>query len=168
LHPITAQRQVLDSFAQVSAYLAATAVSLVGMYGNGAHLVKISILGVQPLPGSIAVGGVAVITIAACVAVARSWARWDPVRRTVAILLLGVLVVAAVQSLLNSATFDLQPQARYLLVAVAAAAPITAWTLAWRRTGPLSTTRATAIGMLVALALVLDVSGLITAAHTAP
>lgn len=167
LHPITAQRQVLDSFAQVSAYLAATAVSLVGMYGNGAHLVKISILGVQPLPGAVAVAGVAVITIAACVAVERSWARWDPVRRRVATLLLGVLVVAAVQSLLNSATFDLQPQARYLLVAVAAAAPITAWTVAWRRTGPLSTTRATAIGMLVALALVLDVSGLITAAHTA-
>jgi 4-amino-4-deoxy-L-arabinose transferase-like glycosyltransferase len=167
LHPITAQRQVFDSFAQVRGYLAATAVSLVGMYGDGAHLVAISILGVRPLPGTVAVAGVAVITIAACVAVARSWARWDPVRRRVAILLLGVLLVAAVQSVLNSATFDLQPQARYLLVAVAAAAPIAAWTVAWRRTGPLSTTRATAIGVLVALALVLDVSGLITAAHTA-
>jgi 4-amino-4-deoxy-L-arabinose transferase-like glycosyltransferase len=167
LHPITAQRQVFDSFAQVRGYLAATAVSLVGMYGNGAHLVAISILGVRPLPGTVAIAGVAVITIAACVAVARSWARWDPVRRRVAILLLGVLLVAVVQSVLNSATFDLQPQARYLLVAVAAAAPITAWTVAWRRAGPLSTTRATAIGVLVALALVLDVSGLITAAHTA-
>ena len=167
LHPITAQRQVFDSFAQVRGYLAATAVSLVGMYGDGAHLVAISILGVRPLPGTVAIAGVAVSTIAACVAVARSWARWDPVRRRVAILLLGVLLVAAIQSVLNSATFDLQPQARYLLVAVAAAAPITAWTIAWRRTGPLSTTRATAIGVLVALALVLDVSGLITAAHTA-
>lgn len=167
LHPITAQRQVFDSLAQVRGYLAATAVSLVGMYGNGAHLVAISILGVRPLPGTVAIAGVAVISIAACAAVARSWARWDPVRRRVAILLLGVLLVAAIQSVLNSATFDLQPQARYLLVAVAAAAPITAWTIAWRRTGPLSTTRATAIGVLVALALVLDVSGLITAAHTA-
>jgi 4-amino-4-deoxy-L-arabinose transferase-like glycosyltransferase len=167
LHPITAQRQVFDSLAQVRGYLAATAVSLVGMYGNGAHLVAISILGVRPLPGTVAIAGVAVITVAACVAVARSWARWDPVRRRVAILLLGVVLVAAVQSVLNSATFDLQPQARYLLVAVAAAAPITAWTIAWRRTGLLSTTRATAIGVLVALALVLDVSGLITAAHIA-
>lgn len=167
LHPITAQRQVFDSFAQVRGYLAATAVSLVGMYGDGAHLVAISILGVRPLPGTVAIAGVAIITIAACVAVARSWARWDPERRRVAILLLGVLLIAAVQSVLNSATFDLQPQARYLLVAVAAAAPITAWTVAWRRTGPLSTTRATAIGVLVALALMLDVSGLITAAHTA-
>ncbi len=167
LHPITAQRQVFDSFAQVRGYLAATAVSLVGMYGDGAHLVAISILGVRPLPATVAIAGVAVITIAACVAVARSWARWDPVRRRVAILLLGALLVAAIQSVLNSATFDLQPQARYLLVAVAAAAPITAWTIAWRRTGPLSTTRATVIGALVALALVLDVSGLITAAHTA-
>ncbi|MFZ0180227.1 MAG: glycosyltransferase family 39 protein [Candidatus Dormiibacterota bacterium] len=167
LHPITAQRQVFDSFAQVRGYLAATAVSLVGMYGDGAHLVAISILGVRPLPGTVAIAGVAIITIAACVAVARSWARWDPERRRVAILLLGVLLIAAVQSVLNSATFDLQPQARYLLVAVAAAAPITAWTVAWRRTGPLSTTRVTAIGVLVALALMLDVSGLITAAHTA-
>jgi len=122
---------------------------------------------VQPLPGSVAVAGVAVMTIAACVAVARSWATWDPARRRVAILLFVVLLVAAVQSLLNSATFDLQPQARYLLVAVAAAAPITAWTLAWRRTGPLPATRAAAIGVLVALALVLDASGLVTAAHTA-
>jgi 4-amino-4-deoxy-L-arabinose transferase-like glycosyltransferase len=167
LHPITAQRQVFDSFVQVRGYLAATAVSLVGMYGNGAHLVAISLLGVRPLPSSVAVAAVAVIAVAACVAVARSWARWDLVRRRMAILLLVVLGVAAVQSLLNSATFDLQPQARYLLVAVAAAAPITAWTLAWRRTGPLSVERRAAIAALVAVALLLDVSGLITAARIA-
>jgi 4-amino-4-deoxy-L-arabinose transferase-like glycosyltransferase len=167
LHPITAQRQVFDSLAQVRGYLAATAVSLVGMYGNGAHLVAISILGVRPLPGAVAGAGVAVIIIAACVAVARSWARWDPMRRRVAILLLAVIVVAAVQSVLNSATFDLQPQARYLLVAVAAAAPITAWTIAWRRSGPLSVERRAAIAVLVVVALLLDVSGLITAAHIA-
>ena len=81
--------------------------------------------------------------------------------------LLAVLVVAAAQSLLNSATFDLQPQARYLLVAVGAAAPITAWTIAWRRTGPLSQARGAAIALLVTVALVLDVSGLMTAAHAA-
>jgi hypothetical protein len=167
LHPITAQRQVFDSFAQVRGYLAATAVSLVGMYGNGAHLVPISLLGVRPLPSSVAVAAVAVIAVAACVAVARSWARWDPVRRRVATLLLVVLGVAAVQSVLNSATFDLQPQARYLLVAVAAAAPITAWTLAWRRSGPLSVERRAAIAVLVVVALLLDVSGLITAARIA-
>ena len=167
LHPITAQRQVFDSFAQVRGYLAATAVSLVGMYGNGAHLVAISILGVRPLPSAVAGAGIAVITVAAIVAVARSWARWDPVRRRVALLLLAVLLVAAVQSVLNSATFDLQPQARYLLVAVAAAAPITAWTIAWRRTGPLSVERLAAIALMVLGALLLDVSGLITAARIA-
>jgi 4-amino-4-deoxy-L-arabinose transferase-like glycosyltransferase len=139
LHPITAQRQVFDS---------------------------ISILGLRPLPSTLAVAGFAVITIAACVAVARSWERWDRRRRGVAIFLLGVLVVAAVQSVLNSATFDLQPQARYLLVAVAAAAPITAWTIAWRRRGPLPAMRGWAIAALIAVALLLDVSGLITAAHT--
>ena len=166
LHPITAQRQVFDSLSQVRGYLAATALSIVGMYGNGSHFVAISILGVRPLPSTIAVAIIAVVAIAACVAVARSWAGWDTVRRRVATLLLVVLAVAVTQSVLNSATFDLQPQARYLLVAVAAAAPITTWTIAWRRTGQLSSSRSWAIATLVVVALVLDVSGVITAAHT--
>jgi hypothetical protein len=75
--------------------------------------------------------------------------------------------VAVAQSVLNSATFDLQPQARYLLVAVAAATPIIAWTVAWRRGGPLSPARGAGIALLVAVALLLDASGLITAAHLA-
>ncbi len=167
LHPITSQRQVFDSLAQVRGYLAATAVSLVGMYGNGAHFVAISILGARPLPSAIAGGAEALIAVAAVVSVARSWARWDATRRRVAVLLLAVLAVALVQSVLNSATFDLQPQARYLLVAVAAAAPVTAWTLAWRRNGPLSAARGWALAALVGVAVLLDVSGLITAAHAA-
>lgn len=166
LHPITAQRQVFDSFAQVRGYVAATALSIVGMYGNGAHLVGISILGIRPLPSTVAIAAIGVITVAACVAVARSWERWETVRRRVAAILLVVLLVAVAQSVLNSATFDLQPQARYLLVAVAAAAPVTAWTIAWRRTGRLSALRESAIVVLIGVALVLDVSGLITAAHT--
>lgn len=166
LHPITSQRQVFDSLSQVRGYVAATALSLVGMYGNGAHFVAISIFGTRPLPSTVAIAAIALLTIVACVAVARSWGRWNPGRRGVAILLLAVILVALAQSVLNSATFDLQPQARYLLVAVAAAAPITAWTIAWRRTGPLSTARASAIAALVVVAVLLDVSGLITAAHT--
>jgi 4-amino-4-deoxy-L-arabinose transferase-like glycosyltransferase len=166
LHPITSQRQVFDSFAQVRGYLAATVVSLVGMYGNGAHLVAISILGSRPLPSLVAGAAIAALAVAAVVAVARSWPRWDGVRRRIAVLLLVVILIAAVQSVLNSATFDLQPQARYLLVAVAAAAPIAAWTLAWRRAGRLSAARGTAIAFLLGAAILLDVSGLITAAHT--
>jgi hypothetical protein len=167
LHPITAQRQVFDSLSQVRGYVAATALSLVGMYGNGAHFVAISIFGARPLPSTVALAAIAVITIAACAAVVRSWGRWGPDRRGVAIVLLAVILVAVAQSVLNSATFDLQPQARYLLVAVAAAAPITAWTIAWRRNGPLSIARTSAIAALVVVALLLDVSGLMTAAHTA-
>jgi len=167
LHPITAQRQVFDSLSQVRGYLAATALSIVGMYGNGAHFVAISILGARPLPSVVAGVVIALITLAACIAVARSWGRWDTVRRRVAILLLLVILVALAQSVLNSATFDLQPQARYLLVAVAAAAPITAWTIAWRRHRRLSPARCAGIAVLVVVALLLDVSGLITAAHTA-
>jgi 4-amino-4-deoxy-L-arabinose transferase-like glycosyltransferase len=168
LHPITSQRQVFDSLAQVRGYLAATAVSLVGMYGNGAHFVALSILGIRPLPSVVAGAAIVLITFAAVIAVVRSWPAWDSTRRRVALLLLGVVVVAALQSVLNSATFDLQPQARYLLVAVAAGAPIVAWTIAWRRAGrSLSMARAWSIAGLVALALLLDVSGLITAAHIA-
>jgi 4-amino-4-deoxy-L-arabinose transferase-like glycosyltransferase len=167
LHPITSQRQVLNSISQVRGYIAATAQSLIGMYGNGSHFVAISILGIRPLPSAVSVGVVVIITVAACAAVARSWNRWDAPRRGLGILLLIFLVLAGAQSLLNSATFDLQPQARYLFVAVAAAAPIAAWTIAWRRAGPLSALRATSIAVLVAVALVFDVSGLITAAHAA-
>jgi 4-amino-4-deoxy-L-arabinose transferase-like glycosyltransferase len=166
LHPISAQRQVFDSFTQVRAYLAATAQSLVGMYGNGAHLVVISILGRRPLPSLVAGAAITALSLAAVVAVARSWSRWDGVRRRVAVLLLVVILIAAVQSVLNSATFDLQPQARYLLVAAAAAAPIAAWTLAWRRAGRFSAARGSAIALVVGVAILLDLSGLITAAHT--
>ncbi len=167
LHPITSQRHVFDSLAQARGYLAATAISLVGMYGNGAHFVAISVLGLRPLPSAVAGAVIACVTVAACVAVVRSWPRWDTRRRQVAMVLLVVILVAVAQSVLNSATFDLQPQARYLLVAIAAAAPITAWTLAWRRrTGSMTTARVSAIALLVVIALVLDVSGLITAART--
>jgi hypothetical protein len=167
LHPITSQRQVLNSISQVRGYIAATAQSMVGMYGNGSHFVAISILGIRPLPSVASVAVVGIITVAACVEVARSWTSWDAPRRGLGVLLLVVLLVAGAQSLLNSATFDLQPQARYLLVAVAAAAPIAAWTIAWRRTGPLSALRVSSIAVLVAVALVFDASGLITAAQTA-
>lgn len=167
LHPITSQRQVFDSLAQVRGYLAATAVSLVGMYGNGAHFVAIAILGTHPLPSVVAAAAIGLLTVAAVIAALRSWPRWDAMRRRTALLLLVVVVVAGVQSVINSATFDLQPQARYLLVAVGAGAPIVAWTLAWRLTGALSTLRQAGIGALVAVALVLDVSGLMTAAHLA-
>jgi 4-amino-4-deoxy-L-arabinose transferase-like glycosyltransferase len=167
LHPITSQRQVLNSISQVRGYIAATAQSMVGMYGDGSHFVPISILGIRPLPSVASVAVVVLITVAACVAVMRSWSRWDALRRGIGVLLLIVLLVAVAQSLLNSATFDLQPQARYLLVAVAAAAPIAAWTIAWRRTGPMSALRVSSIAALVGVALVFDASGLITAAHTA-
>jgi len=167
LHPITSQPQVFDSFAQVRGYIAATAVSLVGMYGNGAHFVAISILGVRPLPSLVAVAAVGVLSVAAAVAVVRAWPHWDSSRRGVAVFLLVMILIAAAQSLLNSATFDLQPQARYLLVAVAAAAPIAAWTLAGGRPGSVSPLRGPAIAALVGVAIVLDASGLITAAHTA-
>jgi hypothetical protein len=88
-------------------------------------------------------------------------------QRRIAVLLVVVIVVALTQSVLNSATFDLQPQARYLVVAVGAGAPIAAWTLAWRWSGPVTALRTAGIALLVAVALVLDVSGLITAAHIA-
>lgn len=167
LHPITSQRQVFDSLAQVRGYLAATAVSLAGMYGNGTHFVAISVLGVRPLPSVVAGAAIGLLVVAAAVGALRSRPKWAAMERRIALLLLVVIVVAVLQSVLNSATFDLQPQARYLLVAVGAGAPIVAWTLAWRRSGALSVGRTAGIAALVGIALVLDVSGLITAAHLA-
>jgi 4-amino-4-deoxy-L-arabinose transferase-like glycosyltransferase len=167
LHPITSQRQVFDSLAQVRGYLAASAVSLVGMYGNGAHFVAISVLGLRPLPSAVAGAAIGLLTVATVVAAVRSRPRWDSTRRRIALLLLVVIGVAVLQSVLNSTTFDLQPQARYLLVAVGAGAPVAAWTLAWRRSGPLSALRRAGIAALVGVAVILDVSGLITAAHLA-
>jgi hypothetical protein len=167
LHPITSQRQVFDSLAQVRGYLAATAVSLVGMYGNGAHFVAISVLGLRPLPSVVAGLVIGLLVVAAVVAGVRSWPGWGSMRRRVAVLLMIVVLVAVLQSVLNSATFDLQPQARYLLVAVGAGAPIVAWTLAWRRSGRLRTLRWAGIAALAGVAFILDVSGLITAAHLA-
>lgn len=167
LHPITSQRQVFNSLTQVRGYLAATAVSMVGMYGNGAHFVAISILGTHPLPSWVAGAAIGLLSLAAVVAGVRSWPRWDVLRRRIALLLLVVILVAVAQSVINSATFDLQPQARYLLVAVGAGAPIVAWTLAWRRSVALSALRKAGIGALVVVALALDVSGLMTAAHLA-
>ena len=114
-----------------------------------------------------AAAAIGLLTVAAVIAALRSWPRWDAMRRSIALLLLVVVVVAVAQSVLNSATFDLQPQARYLLVAVGAGAPIVAWTLAWRHSGALPALRKAGIGALVAVALLLDVSGLITAAHLA-
>jgi 4-amino-4-deoxy-L-arabinose transferase-like glycosyltransferase len=166
LHPITSQRQVFDSFAQLRGYLAATAVSLVGMYGNGAHFVAISILGVRPLPSLVAGAAIGVLAVAAAVSVIRAWPEWGPVRRRIGVFLLVVIAVAAGQSVLNSTAFDLQPQARYLLVAAAAAAPIAAWTLAGRRAAPAWAVRGIGIAALVGVALILDASGLITAART--
>ncbi len=64
LHPITSQRQVFNSLTQVRGYLAATAVSMVGMYGNGAHFVAISILGTHPLPSWVA--GAAIGLLSSC------------------------------------------------------------------------------------------------------
>ena len=81
-----------------------------GLHAVLFSVVAISIFGGRPLPSTVAIAAITLLTIAACVAVVRSWGRWDPGRRGVAILLLAVILVALAQSVLNSATFDLQPQ----------------------------------------------------------
>jgi hypothetical protein len=80
--------------------------------------------------------------------------------------LLGLVALAVVvQSLVNSVSLDLQPQGRYLLVAAGVGAPAVAWTLAWRRSGPLTWARGLVLACGVGGALFLDATGAITAAR---
>ena len=127
-----------NSLSQVRGYLAATALSMVGHVRQRRALrARSRSSGRDPLPSVVAVAAIGAhhrrrLRREWCARGAdgtRRGAGRDPAA--------VVILVAVAQSVLNSATFDLQPQARYLLVAVAAAAPIAAWTIAWRRSGPL-------------------------------
>jgi len=154
---------MLRSLSEARGFLAATAVSAIGSYGNGQHLVAISVLGVRTLPSVLA--GAAEVVAGAVVtgAVAGAWPRWTRQQRIIALVLaIGGLAVA-LQFLVNAATLDVQPQSRYLLVMGAAVASALAWAIArtFRRSLPL------VVGLLLIAGVVLDASGLITASRLA-
>ena len=161
LATITPHQHVLRTLSEARGFLAATAVSAIGSYGNGQQLVTISVLGARTLPSLFA--GAAEVLAAALVAlaVAGSWRDWGKQQRAIAaVLVIGGLVVV-LQFLVNAATLDVQPQSRYLLVMGAAMGSALAWAIAHiyrRRLAPVA-------GSLLLIGLVLDASGLITASR---
>jgi Dolichyl-phosphate-mannose-protein mannosyltransferase len=161
LGAITAHEHVLRSLSEARAFLSATAVSAIGSYGNGQHLVAISVLGARTLPSLLAGAVEVVAVLLVVVAMVDAWPRWDARRRTI----VGVLAIAAaavvLQFVVNAATLDVQPQSRYLLVMASAAALALAWAIArfFRRQ------IVVVVPLLVAVAIVFDASGLITASR---
>ena len=163
LAAITPHEHMLRSLSEARGFLAATAVSAIGSYGNGQHLVAISVLGVRTLPSVLAGAADVVAGAVMAVAVAGAWPRWTRQQRIIALVLaIGGLAVA-LQFLVNAATLDVQPQSRYLLVMGAAVASALAWAIArmFRRSLPL------VVGLLLIAGVVLDASGLITASRLA-
>lgn len=161
LAAITAHEHMLRSLSEARGFLAATAVSAIGSYGNGQHLVAISVLGSHTLPSLLAGAAEVIAGLVVAFAVASAWPRWSSQKRTIAVVLtLGGLAVAA-QFLVNAATLDVQPQSRYLLVVSSAVAIALAWAIARTCRRYL----ALVVGVLLVVGVVLDVSGLITASR---
>ncbi|HKR99722.1 MAG TPA: glycosyltransferase family 39 protein [Candidatus Dormibacteraeota bacterium] len=159
---VSSRPQYLRSFSQLRGFLAATFDSTIGSYGDGMHLKPITLLGARPMPSLMAaalIGAAALVFLVALLRYARAWDR--PRRVMAAVLALCVALVLA-QYVFNSVTVDLQPQARYLIVAAALFTTAFAWAAARLFTLRILTWLS---GVLVMLAIVLDVSGLITASR---
>ena len=163
LAAITPHEHMLRSLSEARGFLAATAVSAIGSYGNGQHLVAISVLGVRTLPSVLAGAAEVVAGATVAVAVAAAWTRWTRQQRIIALVLAISGLAVALQFLVNAATLDVQPQSRYLLVMGAAVASALAWAMArtFRRSLP------RVVGLLLIAGVVLDASGLITASRLA-
>src|SRR5207237_7235500 len=116
LAAITPHEHMLRSLSEVRGFLAATAVSAIGSYGNGQHLVAISVLGVRTLPSVLAGAAEVVAGAVVAVAVAGAWPRWTRQQRIIALVLAVGGLAVALQFLVNAAILDVQPQSRYLLV----------------------------------------------------
>lgn len=161
LATITVHQHVLRSLSEARAFLAATAVSAIGSYGNGQHLVAISVLGVRALPSLLAGGVEGVAGLLVVFVMIDAWPRWDARRRTIVVVLAIAAVAVVLQFVVNAATLDVQPQSRYLLVMGSAAALALAWAITrlFRRQLML------VVPVLVAVGLVFDASGLITASR---
>ena len=162
LTPLGPQPQHLDSIAQVRAWVSLNLLSTVGLYGVGVGSIPIRILGRVQLP-SLLVGAAAVL-VALPVAgwVIRSWPVWDRRRRAIALLFSLVAVLVLLQSVVNSILLNDQPQGRYLLViaAIPAVAVTRSLTGGGRR---LTIATGVLLVALGALAVLVDVSGLLTA-----
>jgi MFS family permease len=128
--------------------------------------------GLVSLPGAgdalvvVLSGALLLSLLVALVLAAGSWRRWPGVVIVQALFLGGAIAAALLVSLGNSIVLDLQPQARYLLVA--AAGPALAVALVWAHIGQTHPRAvAAAVALAVLAALTLSAIGIHTAATAA-
>jgi hypothetical protein len=160
LFNILGRPQYLHSLSQARLFLAASFDSTLGSYGNGQQLRVLEVLGAHAVPSTLVGAVIAVCAGVVAVACVHAVPGWDGRRRRVAATLAVAAAAVVAQYVLNSVTVDLQPQARYLMVAAVVFASATAWAAARLFSRRLL---ATAVPLLVLLLLLLDVSGVMTA-----
>ncbi len=125
LQPLTRTHPYLRSLAELEAFVSGAVRSIFGPErADGGPLVRS--LPMQILTGILFAIVVVVLVVAAWQAL-RRWPAFDRSSRQCAVLLTAVCVLLFCEWVLNSVLFDLQPQARYLFVAIAAPATGAAW-----------------------------------------
>lgn len=125
LQPLTTTHPYLRSVHALGEFASGAVRSLFGPErADGGPLVRS--FPIQVLIGVLFAGVVLVLTIAGLKAI-REWPGLDRRSRQVAIVLTAVCALLVALWVLNSVFFDLQPQSRYLFVAVAAPATALAW-----------------------------------------
>ena len=125
LQPLTARHPYLRSIGELEAFVSGAVRSIFGPErADGGPLVRS--LPIQILIGILFAIVVVVLVVAAWLAI-RRWPGFDRTSRQCAVLLAAVCVLLFGEWVLNSVLFDLQPQARYLFVAIAAPATGAAW-----------------------------------------
>ncbi len=125
LQPLTSTHPYLRSVGELEAFVSGAVRSIFGPErADGGPLVQS--FPVQILIGVLFAIAVIVLVVAAWQAI-RRWPSFDRPSRQCAVLLTAVCVLLFGEWVLNSVLFDLQPQARYLFVAIAAPATGAAW-----------------------------------------
>jgi hypothetical protein len=125
LQPLTTTHPYLRSFHALSEFASGAVRSLFGPErADGGPLARS--FPIQVLIGVLFAVVVAVLAVAAWQAV-RQWPFFERPSRQIAVVLAAVCALLVAIWILNSVFFDLQPQSRYLFVAVAAPATAMAW-----------------------------------------
>lgn len=137
LQPLTTTHPYLRSLREAKAFASGAVRSLFGPErADGGPLVRS--YPIQILIGVLFTIVVIVLAVAAWQAI-RQWSGWDRTSRQLAVISAAISAFLVGEWILNSVLFDLQPQSRYLFVAVALPATAMVWAgsiiarrLAWR------------------------------------
>ena len=125
LQPLTTTHPYLRSFGELKVFASGAVRSLFGPErADGGPLVRS--FPIQVLIGVLFAMVVFVLAVAAWQA-SRRWSGWNRTSRLVAVIAAAVCAFLVAEWTLNSVLFDLQPQSRYLFVAVALPATAMVW-----------------------------------------